>query len=222
MFCSNCGKEIVAGTKFCTGCGAPVLASAGQADWSASVDAFRRALREQAEEDEARKRDDAAIAIAKNEIGYYRQELERVNKTLWVSPLVGFIASATTIPSVFVSNNQAMTERMMDAGMVSDTQILLYTALCAFLFTIVAFGLAFVKEKMSASGYSVFGGWVVLLALFFIVLLVASCVGLPYALTLLGRRSRLKKDIQSATERLKALENRRAAFDGRSSHPAYA
>lgn len=218
MFCASCGNEIPAGAKFCKGCGAPV----GTAAQPTSADAFRQALREQAAEDEARRRRGEAIAAVKSEIACCREELKRVKNTLRVSPLIGLIVSLMTVPSMFSSNNQRYMENMMYDKVVSDAQIVLCTIFCGFLFAIVVFGLAFIRDKMAASGYWVFGGWVVLLALFFLVLMVATFVGLPYAFVLMGKKSRLKKQLRAAEEQLAALEGRGIEASGRSAQFACA
>lgn len=203
MFCKQCGKEIADGAKFCASCGAPAgpstTISAAVTDDGKVVSFDDYIAYQNLKEEQARLEQD--IANTRNSIAYYKEVYRKAKKRLIAMPAVGFFFALTVAPSI-VENDIS---RSGASASYAPLEMLIVTTFFTVLFSVVMFGLAFLKDKAVESGYWVFGGWVIMLCLFMLVLFAAVFVGIPHFVGLINKKRDARKQIDLAEKRLQTL-----------------
>lgn len=203
MFCRECGKEIADCAKFCASCGAPtdssVTVSAAVTDDGKAMSFDDYVAYQNLKEEQARLEQD--IINTRNSISYYKEVYRKAKKRLIAMPAVGFFLALTAAPSLVKNDISSSGANASNAPL----EMLIVTAFFTVLFSIVMFGLAFLKDKAVESGYWVFGGWVIMLCLFALILFAAAFAGIPHFIGLINKKRDARKQIDLAEKRLRTL-----------------
>lgn len=201
MFCSNCGKELNEGTRFCGGCGTPV-ASGQLATVAAPTNqglTYEDLIRFQQAKD-AKHQYDTAVQQAQEWQAAAQANYTQVKRRFDTCLGLGVIIAVATIIGF---GAWALSPEEADVG--SRALILFFGLFAAVIYAAIPFGFCPIIDFVKNCGFFIVFTWVFVAMLFAALVMFAAFAGIP---CFFSQRSKVKKaetELNEATEYLNAL-----------------